>query len=55
VIASFSDFFPLFRQKMALFPKKQSYDQILSKNGTSWSKNANIFGKIFGENMFLKS
>jgi hypothetical protein len=49
---NFLRFFPIFGEKIGVFLKYQSYDQLFSKFSFVLSrKNANFFAKFFGENI----
>jgi hypothetical protein len=52
--SQFSAIFATFRrEKICVFLKNQWYDRIfLQKLAAVWAKNANIFAKYFGENIF---
>jgi hypothetical protein len=42
----------IFGEKIGVFLKNQCYDQIFTKSNRSLGKNANVFAKFFGENIF---
>jgi hypothetical protein len=47
-----SQFLAIFGKNIGVFLKNQCYDQFFSKTSISLSKNANIFAKYFGKNIF---
>jgi hypothetical protein len=53
MIIIFGDFCQFSAKKLAFFSQNLCYDQIFfTKTSSSLSKNANIFAKFFGENIF---
>jgi hypothetical protein len=51
--SQFSAIFVKFLRKNGIFLKKQCFDQIFAKKlAVVWAKNADIFDKFFGENIF---
>jgi hypothetical protein len=51
MITIFCDFWQFSAKKIGVFLKNQCYDQLFSKIGSFWDKNANFFAEFFGENI----